>query len=107
MVIFSGKRPARAGTGPSSRFKRTAGPVAESRGEGLPEQGGTRRAAGGQAGGASVAPMLDGTLSSLDTAFDETPGWILHDAQESLVPDARAGLTPSDLVTHRLAELLK
>jgi hypothetical protein len=50
--------------------------------------------------------VQDGSLTPLDTAGNETTGCTLHDAQESMVPDARAGLTPSDMVTRRLSEML-
>jgi hypothetical protein len=97
MSIFRSERSPGAGTEPSDRFEGTAVPVAGS--------GGNDRAAGSQ-DGVSVAPVLVEGLPPPDTAGKETTGPILHDAQESMVPDARAGLTPSDMVTRRLSEIL-
>lgn len=97
MSISQSERFPGAGTEPSNRFEGTAVLVAGS--------GGNDRTAGSQ-DGVSVVSVLDGGLPPPDTAGNQTTGRTLYDARESMVPDARAGLTPSDIVTRRLSEML-
>jgi hypothetical protein len=65
--------------------------------------------ANGKPGGPAGAPVVvarNESLSPFAREFHETTGCLEQSHEDSLVPDARAGLTPSDMVTNRLAALL-
>lgn len=97
MLIFSSRNPARAATEPFNRFAGTKAPA--------PESSGNDWAASNQAG-PSVAAVPGDNLAPPGAADAETTGWLLHDPQETMVADARAGMSPSEMVTCKLAELL-
>jgi hypothetical protein len=60
----------------------------------------------GSPAGAPVVVARNDSLSSLAQEFNERTGCLRHGHEDILVPDARAGLTPSDMVTLRLAARL-
>ncbi len=89
--------------GGPAHFDHTDVPCVEADGEN-PTRG-RELATEGPAADAATVTRTD-TLSSLEHHFNDKTGCLDHDCQDSLVPDARANMTPSDMVTRRLEGLL-
>jgi hypothetical protein len=60
----------------------------------------------GSPAGGPVVVARNESLSPFAREIHERTGCLEQSHEDSLVPDARAGLTPSDMVTNRLAALL-
>jgi hypothetical protein len=96
MLIQSDKRPRRAVTKTLNRFQCTE----------LPPARGRVNAGSARPAGIPLRPDSTDTVNSLNHEGGDAAGSFLHDPEDHLVPDARANLRPSDMVTRRLSEML-
>src|SRR4051794_13175047 len=96
MLILSSTPPETAGARIAGRFRGTE----------LPPERVRVNAGPASPAGTPLPTAQTGTKNSPEHQSGDDADGFLHDPEDCLVPDARAGLTPSDMVTRRLSEML-